>query len=184
MKALALAIAGLLIMLVVPVASADICNGPCGNGGGTGGGGGSGGTNFFHPVGAFLSIHNAFDGGPFADKTVTEGDTCSFTVTRRGSAKRPVSVRYFTEDGSATAPGDYVPVSQDSEGNTVNFEAGQRTTTIDVGTFAAEDDNPGGGENPSTIETFTVHLFQPHHAKIKRRVGTCQISEAPTDFEV
>ena len=172
LKSLSLLVGVLLVMLLIPAASADICNG-CPLGGPTP----SGVVHRF----SFLSITNAFDGGPFASKTQTveEGDICTFTVRRHGSTKRAASVRYFTEDGTATA-GDYVPVEQDSEGNSVHFARGARTGTIKIGTFDQEDDR--GPETLNTIETFTVHLFNAHHARIRRGVGECDISENPKDF--
>ncbi len=174
-KAFSLIIAAFIVALLVPAASADICNG-C-----------PGGTQPRHHrhTFPFLSIRDATDGGPFAARTVTEGDICSFIVHRSGSTKKAASVHYFTEDGTASAElGDYVPVQKpqaDEESPTADFAAGARTAVIQIGTVSSEDDfDPS--ESPQTIETFFVHLFDPQHAKIRDGVGVCNIAESPNDI--
>jgi Calx-beta domain len=62
------------------------------------------------------------------DATVHEHDgTASFPVTLSGPSGVPVTVRYETGDGSATAPGDYTAASGE-----LSFAPGETRKTVDV----------------------------------------------------
>ncbi len=94
------------------------------------------------------------------DVTLTEGDDgtrlATFTVTLmqpEGAGGVAVAVDYATRDGTATAPGDYSPVS-----GTLTFESGQGQLELVVevaGDTDVEDD-----------ETFFVDLSNPSGAEI------------------
>jgi hypothetical protein len=96
-------------------------------------------------------------GAVIGNRSVTEGDggtlTMSYTVSLSLLPAGPVSVRWATADGSATAPGDYRAAS-----GTATFAAGQASRTVAVtvvGDVAAEAD-----------ETFTVRLSDPVHLRL------------------
>ena len=98
-----------------------------------------------------------------SDATVVEGNsgstTANFTISRSGDASGPVSVRYATADGTATADSDYVAVGL----TTVNLAAGETSRTVAVsvkGDTAAE-----------AQEAFSVRLSSPTGATISDDSG-------------
>lgn len=105
------------------------------------------------PLGVGVAIGN---------RTVTEGDggilTMSFTVTLSLLPAGPVSVRWATADGTATAPADYRAAS-----GTVAFAAGQASRTVAV---TAVGDVVDEGD-----ETFTVRLSDPVHLRMVDGTG-------------
>jgi VCBS repeat-containing protein len=90
-----------------------------------------------------------------------------FTVSLSQPSNQPVSVKYTTADGTATAAeGDYVPTS-----GTLNFAKGQTAATVTVlvnGATVAEPD-----------ETFLVKLSGASHATIAGGTGVGTIQEPP-----
>ncbi|MBL9122456.1 MAG: hypothetical protein JNG90_02410 [Planctomycetaceae bacterium] len=123
------------------------------------------------PTGATLAANASEATGTIADDdptpTVTiaspaaivEGDsgtkTLSFTVTLSAASSFPVTVKYATVDGTATAEdGDYTPVTD----GTVTIPAGQTTATIAI-QILGDTDIEGN-------ETFTVELSEPENATL------------------
>jgi VCBS repeat-containing protein len=90
-----------------------------------------------------------------------------FTVGLSQPSNRPVSVKYTTADGTATAAeGDYVPIA-----GTLNFAKGQTAATVTVlvnGATVVEPD-----------ETFLVKLSGASHATIADGAGVGTIQEPP-----
>ncbi|HEY3052144.1 MAG TPA: Calx-beta domain-containing protein [Thermoanaerobaculia bacterium] len=93
------------------------------------------------------------------DVSIIEGDsgtqTATFVVSLSALSKLPVTVNYATADGTAVAPGDYLPST-----GVVTFAPGTTSQTIPisiVGDLLNEDD-----------ETFTVNLTLPTNATIGR----------------
>jgi VCBS repeat-containing protein len=88
-----------------------------------------------------------------------------FTVSLSQPSKQPVSVKFATANGTATAAeGDYVPIA-----GTLNFTRGRTSATITVlvnGTNVAESD-----------ETFFVKLTGASHAAIGHGTGVGTIQE-------
>lgn len=66
-----------------------------------------------------------------ADTSVVEGNTGTrtlvFTVTLSNASSQPISVNYATQNGSASAPGDYLAAS-----GTLTFEIGETSKTISI----------------------------------------------------
>jgi large repetitive protein len=66
------------------------------------------------------------------DPTVTEGNTgtvaANFVVSLSSASSQPVTIRYSTVDGSAKAPDDYVPASNQA----ITIPPGQTSGTISV----------------------------------------------------
>lgn len=115
------------------------------------------------------------DDGPSAtpslsinNPTVTEGDigvsNATFTVTLSAASSQPVTVDYFTSNGSATAPGDYEFLS-----GTLTFNPGQTTRSITVSVV-------GDGIAEPT-ENFFVNLSTPGGATIATLQGTGTIND-------
>jgi uncharacterized repeat protein (TIGR03806 family) len=102
-----------------------------------------------------------------ADAATAEGDAGNaalvFTVTLSPAAGDPVSVRYATADGTATAGTDYVAVN-----GVLAFPPGATSATISV---AVSGDGVGEGD-----ETFSVTLFDPAGATLGRASATGTIS--------
>ena len=90
-----------------------------------------------------------------ADATVREGPgaTLAFAVTLDRARHAPVSVRYATSDGTATAGKDYSAAS-----GTLTFAAGERAKTVEV---AVLDDAHDEGS-----ETLTLTLSNASGARI------------------
>ena len=83
---------------------------------------------------------------PSKPVSVIEGQPVSFTVTLSGgTSTEPVTVRYRTVDGSATAPGDYTALS-----GTLNFANDSETRTF---TLRTRDD-----DELESAETLEVRL--------------------------
>jgi len=102
------------------------------------------------------------------DVAIIEGDSGTreavFTVSLSGLSTVPVSVHYFTRDGTARAGEDYLPVS-----GSLIFPVGRRSQTIAVPIISdtlAED-----------AETFTVNLTSPINITIRKPTGTCTITD-------
>lgn len=99
------------------------------------------------------------------DTSVDEGNTgttqATFTITlNEAPTTAPVTVRWATQDGSATAPGDYQPA-----GDVVTFAIGQASQTVTV--------NINGDTTVEPEEKFTVALSAPTGgARIVRAPGT------------
>jgi uncharacterized repeat protein (TIGR01451 family)/CSLREA domain-containing protein len=79
------------------------------------------------------------------------GDKATITVQLSTAADQQVTVHYATDDGTATAPGDYAAAS-----GTLTFTPGQTSKTFDI---TIEDDALG---EPS--ETIGLALSAPGHA--------------------
>lgn len=77
------------------------------------------------------------------------GGAASITVVRSGGAAGPVSVRFFTVDGTATAGLDYTGVS-----NTLSFASGETTKTFAVPVL--EDALVEGNETVTIVLTNAV----------------------------
>ncbi|WP_173156422.1 Calx-beta domain-containing protein [Phytohabitans suffuscus] len=90
------------------------------------------------------------------------GGQAVFTVTRTGPTTNPVTVKYATANGSATAPGDYTAVN-----GTLTFAAGETTKPVPVPII---DDTVGEPD-----ETFTVNLSAPSGAAIVDGTGQGRI---------
>ncbi|MGI8810038.1 MAG: Calx-beta domain-containing protein [Acidimicrobiales bacterium] len=110
------------------------------------------------------------------DATVSEGNAgtkaATFTISRTGATGGPASVRWFTADSTAIAPGDYVAATP----ATVEFGAGQTTRTLSVvvqGDTAAEAD-----------ETFVVRLEAATGASIGDGTGLGRIVNDDAGFSV
>ncbi len=86
------------------------------------------------------------------DVTLAEGTgantVMNFTVALAGASSVPVSVNYASSNGTATAPGDYTPVS-----GTLNFAPGESSKTVAVTVIS-----DGLVENN---ETFAMTLSNP-----------------------
>ena len=92
-----------------------------------------------------------------ADATIVEGQagtaSLSFPVTLSAASKKPVSVRFATADGTATASADYVSAS-----GTITFSPGEKSNTIGVAVVSDPVAEPD--------ETFSVTLSNPVNATI------------------
>jgi chitinase len=99
------------------------------------------------------------------DVSVTEGNSgarnATFTVSLSAAAGRAVSVHYATSDGSAQAPGDYMPVS-----GTLTIPKGSTSGTVTV--------LVRGDTIDEHNETFNLNLSSASGASIadSRGVGT------------
>ena len=108
-----------------------------------------------------------------AATSVVEGNsgptTANFPVRLSRASAKPVTVRYATADGTATAPGDYTATS-----GTLTFAAGDTSKTIPVtvqGDSVVEPD-----------ETFTLTLSNAANARLSTATATGTITnddEAP-----
>ncbi|MGI8807006.1 MAG: Calx-beta domain-containing protein [Acidimicrobiales bacterium] len=132
------------------------------------------------PVGAEVSDNTGDDRGTgtivdddvpsyvsINDISVFEGDAGSrlaiFTVTRSGSLANPVSVKWATQDASASAGGDYTAVP----GTTLGFAANENIKTVSV-------DVLGDGVDEGD-ETLLVRLSAPIDVLISDDAGTATI---------
>lgn len=80
--------------------------------------------------------------------SVTEGATATFTIARSGQAAGPLTVNYAATNGTASAPGDFVPTS-----GTMTFRAWETIRTISVSVL---DDGVTEG-----AEQFSMALSSP-----------------------
>lgn len=105
--------------------------------------------------------------------SVDEGNSgtknAAFTVSLSRSAAVPVTVKWTTGNGTATAGSDYTAGS-----GTLTFAAGVTSQTINV---AVKGDNAMESD-----ETFTVELYQPSDARLGTftATGTIRNDEFPT----
>jgi len=111
------------------------------------------------------------------DVNVTEGDsgtvTASFTVTLSAASLLPVTVDFATANGSATAPGDYLPA-----GGALLFVPGQTTQSVSV--------TVNGDTLDEANETFLVNLSNAINATIDsgQGVGTIIDDDAPPSLSI
>ena len=104
------------------------------------------------------------------DVVVQEGNTATFTVTLVDSDGNPattsevVTVDAATEDGSATAPGDYTAVS-----SPLTIPAGDTSVPVEVATSIDNINEPP--------ETFRVVLSGARNAKVDKAVAVGTINE-------
>ncbi|MDQ7904777.1 Calx-beta domain-containing protein [Phytohabitans sp. ZYX-F-186] len=96
------------------------------------------------------------------------GGPAVFTVTRTGPTDNPVTVKYATANGSATAPGDYTAVN-----GTLTFAAGETTKPLPV---PIKDDAVNEPD-----ETFAVNLSAPTGAAIVDGAGVGKILDNERD---
>jgi hypothetical protein len=100
------------------------------------------------------------------DVTVTEGNagtlTVNFTVTQDGRGKS--SVRYATEEGTASSPGDFR-----AKTGTLKFAGGHRKNKVAIIIVGDTLDEPN--------EHFFVRLSNPNGATISGGVGTGTITD-------
>ncbi|GFJ84731.1 Calx-beta domain-containing protein [Phytohabitans houttuyneae] len=96
------------------------------------------------------------------------GGPAVFTVTRTGPTTNPVTVKYATANGTATAPGDYTAVN-----GTLTFAAGETTKPVPVPIVDDAVNEPD--------ETFTVNLSAPTGAAIVDGAGTGTIVDNERD---
>jgi hypothetical protein len=98
-----------------------------------------------------------------SDVTVAEGNAgttnFTFTVTMSGPSALVTQFNYTTQDGTATAPGDYTPVS-----GLKQITAGNTSTTITVPVI--------GDTTIEPDETFSLVISSPVNASIQKGTGT------------
>jgi hypothetical protein len=103
------------------------------------------------------------------DIVVSEGDSgtsnASFTVTRAGSSTYPVSVRYYTSNGSAQAGSDYTSLPA----TVLDFAAGEKTKTVLVPIL--------GDTVDESNETFSLHLDSPVGGTVGDDTGNATIED-------
>ena len=107
------------------------------------------------------------------DASVTEGGTARFRVTLSTTSESTVTVRYRTQDDTATAGSDY-----SSRSSTLTFSAGTTEQFIDVATTQDTLDEPN--------ETFTVTLSSPSGATLDdgTATGTINDNDAPPSLSI
>ena len=94
--------------------------------------------------------------------------TLTITASRFGNPNVPITVKYATRDGSATAAQDYSAVS-----GTVTFNSGETQKQITV---------PITNDNLiENAETFFVDLSNPSNANITGNAGTATVTIADDD---
>lgn len=98
-----------------------------------------------------------------ADASKSEGNsgtsTMAFTVTLSKASTTPVTVKYATSNGTATAGSDYTAAS-----GTLSFAAGETSKTASVAIT--------GDATVEPNETFTVTLSAPSGATLSRAAAT------------
>jgi hypothetical protein len=114
------------------------------------------------------------------DVVVVEGDSdagrpAELVVMLSAPSGLPVSVHYFTQDDTATSPGDYAPVPATT---TLTFAPGETTKRIQVRVH--------GDLLDEADETLNVFLFLPDNATISddRGVVHIQDDDAPPSLSV
>jgi len=110
------------------------------------------------------------------DVTATEGSNAVFTVTLSGPSSQPVTVNFTTANGTATAPGDYLPQS-----GTLTFPPGTTTQTISV-PLLSDTASPAavGAAAVEPPETFFVNLSSANGATIADAQGQGTILDPAT----
>lgn len=102
-----------------------------------------------------------------ANSSLTEGNAgttnMSFTVTLSKTSTSPITVKYVTSNGTATAGTDYVAAS-----GTITFAAGQTSKIVTVGVV--------GDTVVESNETLTVTLSNASGATISRAAATGTIT--------
>jgi hypothetical protein len=102
------------------------------------------------------------------DVTVTEGNAgttdATFTVSLSSPSGNAVSVDFATENGTATAPGDYLAAS-----GTLVFDPGQTTESVSV--------TVNGDTLDEADETYFVNLSNPVNATIADAQGLGTITD-------
>lgn len=110
-----------------------------------------------------------------SDASVVEGNAgttpMSFTLTLSAATTRPVTVRFATADGTATAPGDYVAAS-----GSVTFQPGTRVGNVVIGVVGDTAIEPD--------ETFGLELSGAVGATIARGTATGTIANDDTAVPV
>ncbi|MDZ4781733.1 MAG: Calx-beta domain-containing protein [Planctomycetia bacterium] len=103
-----------------------------------------------------------------AGTTVTEGDSgtvnATLTVTLSNPSSQAVTVAYQSQNGTATAPGDYTTTS-----GTLTFAAGETSKTISV-PIAVD-------AATESSEAFTVVLSAPTNSTLGTATGTVTITD-------
>jgi hypothetical protein len=97
-----------------------------------------------------------------------QSETATFLITMSRAVNVPVTVRYATVDGTATAPLDYAAAS-----GILTFAPGETAKTVTVAII------PDGVVDPD--ETFTLRLSDATGATISKSSGTATIVE-PSRF--
>lgn len=103
-----------------------------------------------------------------AGATVTEGDSgtvnATLTVTLSNASSQTVTVAFTTQNGTATAPGDYTTTS-----GTLTFAAGEtsKTITVPIAVDAVTE----------SAENFKVVLSSPTNATLGTAEGTVTITD-------
>ena len=124
-----------------------------------------------------ISNDDALPQASVGDRSVTEGDAgttaATFTVSLTNPSAFPISVDLSTSDQTASAPGDYGPVS-----TTVTFAPGQVSTTVDV--------LVQGDSVYELDETYAVDLSNPTGAALAdaHGVGTIVDDDAAPVLDV
>jgi ribosomal protein L35AE/L33A len=120
-------------------------------------------------TGAIASGPDALPTLSIDDVTVSEGNAgtveATFTIKLTPSSLLPVTVNFATSDGSATAPGDYLPTSG---GRT--FLVGQTTKKVTVTVS-------GDVLDEASYDTFFVNLSDPTNATIADAQGRGRIAD-------
>jgi len=166
-------VAAVLLAVLMPAASADVCLGPsCGGGGG----GGGGGTSPFN----HLSISN---GGPgISAQPVQEDNPCFFTIHRSNPRGQNTTVHWHTKDGTATSQPEAPPGSnQGKQQGSSDYQAASGVVTfnaeqprnIPISVQTNQDNSP-----PSeTSEYFFVVISHAVNGVIVDNAGKCVITQ-------
>jgi Ca2+-binding RTX toxin-like protein len=96
----------------------------------------TGGTNVQLPQGEETPYHTIVDNDPppilsVVDVTVAEGAAATFTLSLSAASELPISIRYYTVNGSALAPTDYNAIAS----TTITLDPGTPSRTVSVQTI-------------------------------------------------
>jgi len=114
-----------------------------------------------------------------ADIAVAEGDAANvpaiFTVMLSAPSSSVVTVQYALADGTARAPGDYLPL----EPGVLTFQPGETTKSIAAQTTGNTRDN-------EDVRTFSLELSAPTGATLGDTSATASIldNDAPPSFAI
>lgn len=134
--------------------------------------GGDAGTDSVTATGPTAKVTVVSGSGPqvsIGDVSVFEGTKTSlaeFSLTLSEPSSSPVTVSYATANDTATAPGDYFPLS-----GTLTFAPGTTTQKVDVPVI--------GDTDSEGSEAFKVNLSSPVNATIAHGTGTGTILDGP-----
>lgn len=107
-----------------------------------------------------------------SDVMVTEGDSgttaATFTISLSAQYGVPVTVRYATANGTATAGTDYQPVA-----GTATFAPGETVTTVSV--------NVTGDAAFEPDETFSLVVSAPVNATLAKAAGVATVTNDDAD---